>query len=193
LNGEYVVVEQVQHEILEKPVWVYNFEVASDHTYFVGENAVGVHNDCPKINKSQFSKTELDDLYSKGLLSADEFSKLTIDEVNTIIELRSKGNVVECIERIADDGTADFLVNGIRTELKTLKGTSTATAVTRIQEAFSDQYAEVALIDTRMSPHKYIESDLTTIVERVKGTFPDKQLPGKVIFILDNGRIVSYE
>jgi hypothetical protein len=46
LNGEYVVVEQVQHEILEKPVWVYNFEVASDHTYFVGENAVGVHNEC---------------------------------------------------------------------------------------------------------------------------------------------------
>jgi hypothetical protein len=46
LNGEYVVVEQVQHEILEKPVWVYNFTVADDHTYFVGENAVGVHNDC---------------------------------------------------------------------------------------------------------------------------------------------------
>jgi intein/homing endonuclease len=46
LNGEYVVVEKVQHEILEKPVWVYNFEVADDHTYFVGENAVGVHNEC---------------------------------------------------------------------------------------------------------------------------------------------------
>jgi hypothetical protein len=46
LNGEYVIVEQVQHEILEKPVWVYNFTVADDHTYFVGENAVGVHNVC---------------------------------------------------------------------------------------------------------------------------------------------------
>jgi hypothetical protein len=46
LNGEYVVVEKVQHEILENPVKVYNFEVADNHTYFVGENAVGVHNSC---------------------------------------------------------------------------------------------------------------------------------------------------
>jgi hypothetical protein len=46
LNGEYVVAEQVQHEILENPVWVYNFEVADDHTYFVGQNGVGVHNEC---------------------------------------------------------------------------------------------------------------------------------------------------
>ncbi|MDR1674141.1 MAG: EndoU domain-containing protein, partial [Oscillospiraceae bacterium] len=47
LNGEYVIVEQVQHEILESPVNVYNFRVADNHTYFVGENEVGVHNaDC---------------------------------------------------------------------------------------------------------------------------------------------------
>lgn len=28
LNGEYVIIEQVQHELLETPVTVYNFEVA---------------------------------------------------------------------------------------------------------------------------------------------------------------------
>ena len=39
-NGEMVVVEQVQHEILEAPVVVYNFEVADYHTYFVGTNGV---------------------------------------------------------------------------------------------------------------------------------------------------------
>jgi hypothetical protein len=50
LNGEYVVVEKVQHEFLENPVWVYNFEVSDDHTYFVGENAVGVHNECTGKN-----------------------------------------------------------------------------------------------------------------------------------------------
>ena len=45
LNGEYVVVEQVQHEILESPVKVYNFRVADNHTYYVGQdNAVLVHN-----------------------------------------------------------------------------------------------------------------------------------------------------
>ena len=47
LNGDYVVVEQVQHEILESPIKVYNFEVEDFHTYFVGDgDGVLVHNDC---------------------------------------------------------------------------------------------------------------------------------------------------
>lgn len=44
VNGEYVIVEQVQHEILESPVKVYNFRVAENHTYYVGKTSVGVHN-----------------------------------------------------------------------------------------------------------------------------------------------------
>lgn len=46
VNGEYVVVEQVQHEIFESPVTVYNFEVADFHTYYVGDTGVLVHNKC---------------------------------------------------------------------------------------------------------------------------------------------------
>jgi len=46
LNGEYVIIEQVQHELLESPVTVYNFEVKGFHTYFVGETSVLVHNRC---------------------------------------------------------------------------------------------------------------------------------------------------
>ena len=45
-NGELVTVEWVQHEILESPIKVYNFEVEDFHTYFVGENRVLVHNMC---------------------------------------------------------------------------------------------------------------------------------------------------
>ena len=45
-NGEYVVVEAIQHELLESPIKVYNFEVEDFHTYFVGESSVLVHNDC---------------------------------------------------------------------------------------------------------------------------------------------------
>ena len=45
-NGEYVVVEQVEHELLESPVRVYNFEVEGFHTYFVGDTSVLVHNAC---------------------------------------------------------------------------------------------------------------------------------------------------
>ena len=45
-NGEFVVVEWIQHEILENPIKVYNFEVQDFHTYFVGESSVLVHNLC---------------------------------------------------------------------------------------------------------------------------------------------------
>ena len=46
VNGEFVVVEKVEHEILENPVKVYNFEVEDFHTYFVGIENVLVHNVC---------------------------------------------------------------------------------------------------------------------------------------------------
>lgn len=49
-NGELVTVEWVQHEILESPIKVYNFEVEDFHTYFVGECGVLVHNECRNPN-----------------------------------------------------------------------------------------------------------------------------------------------
>ena len=45
VNGEYVVVEKVQHELLESPVKVYNFQVEDYHTYYVGVGVL-VHNRC---------------------------------------------------------------------------------------------------------------------------------------------------
>ena len=52
LNGEYVVVEQVQHELLESPETTYNFEVEDYHTYYVGSWSVLVHNRCEKYYKA---------------------------------------------------------------------------------------------------------------------------------------------
>ena len=46
VNGEYVVIEKVQHELLETPVKVYNFNVEDYHTYYVAESSVLVHNLC---------------------------------------------------------------------------------------------------------------------------------------------------
>ena len=66
LNGEYVVVEQVQHELLESPEITYNFEVEDYHTYYVGDEAVLVHNKCQnhhaisnKINRAKSSNPKL--------------------------------------------------------------------------------------------------------------------------------------
>jgi len=55
-NGDYVVVEQVQHEILESPIKVYNFEVQDFHTYYVSKNSVLVHNMCEIGNTDIESK-----------------------------------------------------------------------------------------------------------------------------------------
>jgi len=46
VNGEYVIVEQVQHELLEAPVKVYNLNVEDYHTYFVSDSGLLVHNKC---------------------------------------------------------------------------------------------------------------------------------------------------
>ena len=46
VNGEYVVIERTQHEFLEEPITVYNFEVEDFHTYYVGEQSLLVHNLC---------------------------------------------------------------------------------------------------------------------------------------------------
>ena len=50
VNGEYVVVEKVQHEILEAPITVYNFQVEDYHTYYVTDTGVLVHNICTTQN-----------------------------------------------------------------------------------------------------------------------------------------------
>ena len=44
VNGDRVVVEAIQHEILENPITVYNFEVEGNHNYYA--NDVLVHNTC---------------------------------------------------------------------------------------------------------------------------------------------------
>lgn len=71
-NGELVTVEWVQHEILEAPIKVYNFEVEDYHTYFVGENSVLVHNWCD------------DDL--DALRSGKDYYASSVDEAREMID-----------------------------------------------------------------------------------------------------------
>lgn len=52
VNGEYVVVEKIQHELLESPIHVYNFNVAGFHTYYVTGSGVLVHNVCQAAKKA---------------------------------------------------------------------------------------------------------------------------------------------
>ena len=44
VEGKDLIVEAIEIEEVDEPVTVYNFKVEDYHTYFVGENAVWMHN-----------------------------------------------------------------------------------------------------------------------------------------------------
>lgn len=48
-NGEHIIVERIQHELLNNPIPVYNFEVQDFHTYFVSNSCILVHNTCSPL------------------------------------------------------------------------------------------------------------------------------------------------
>ncbi len=75
-NCEFVVVEWIQHEILESPVKVYNFEVEDFHTYFVGKSSVWVHNMCVEKGTLEKNNVSKDKKLALGLSDyLDDFAE----------------------------------------------------------------------------------------------------------------------
>ncbi len=112
---------------------------------------------------------------TKGTLTG-KLDGLTSDERKMVDELLNAGYNVEIIPRDPNKKTPDFLINGVKTELKTLNGTSLNTPVTRIQEAFK-QGAEVVIIDGRKSGLTLEQAN--TVIERILGKYGG-ELPGEV-------------
>ena len=90
VNGKYVVVEKVQHEILEAPVTVYNFQVEDYHTYYVASGVL-VHNKCGGETTATKRGREMhkDWDYGPGVLKEETIAPGSrvdgIDYVNKII------------------------------------------------------------------------------------------------------------
>jgi hypothetical protein len=61
--------------------------------------------------------------------------KLTPEELAMMNEPKAAGNEVEQLPRITGKKTADFLVNGVRTDLKTVTGSSPTTIKSAIEAA----------------------------------------------------------
>ena len=75
LNGEYAILEQIQHELLESPIQVYNFQVEDFHTYYVGNTGVLVHNACsPKEVGSYLIKDSNDKVVYVGKGSVERMN-----------------------------------------------------------------------------------------------------------------------
>ncbi|MBQ8043955.1 MAG: hypothetical protein IJ272_07405, partial [Clostridia bacterium] len=83
-GGEYVTVEKIQHEILENPIKVYNFEVEDFHTYYVSDIDVLVHNMC-------FIKENRIPLDKETILKGKKFAKVKGRSVKGA-QLYKKGN-----------------------------------------------------------------------------------------------------
>lgn len=66
VNGEYVILEKIQHELLESPKTTYNFEVAGFHTYYVGNTSLLVHNSCRGEAVKKAWKAEADNVRNGG-------------------------------------------------------------------------------------------------------------------------------
>ena len=71
VNGEYVVVEKIQHELLESPVAIYNFQVQDDHTYYVSNIGVLVHNKCTETHHIVEQCQERLSGFSRKLIQSD--------------------------------------------------------------------------------------------------------------------------
>ena len=116
LNGEYVVVEQVQHELLESSETTYNFEVEDFHTYHVGEDCVLVHNSC--AHKSSSWRKQKSDYW-----------KSHQNTVSDLYEL-SPSN-----QALMAKGKAPFGYDGYRIELHHVSGINNSSVITPMTKA----------------------------------------------------------
>ena len=112
---------------------------------------------------------------NKGILNGSP-NGLTQAERKMVDDLLNAGKNVEIIPRSNVSKRPDFLVDGVKTELKTLNGNSLNTPVTRIQDGFK-QGAETVLIDARGT--NITKEQTNVIIHRALGVYNGK-LPGNV-------------
>ena len=115
VNGEYVTVEKVQHELLEEPVKVYNFEVEDFHTYYVGTDAqVLVHNEgCSVIGGGHGNSEHKNAINQKidELVASGEYAEIygnrslnTINKKTKVKNVKLTGKQRPDIVAIKNDG-----------------------------------------------------------------------------------------
>ena len=152
-----------------------------------GEMPDDAHLEIMKLNAAQYAANADGDVAEQQGTFSGKLDGLTVAERQMVDDLLNLGNNVEIIPRsnIQRDKTPDFLVDGVKTELKTLNGTSINTPISKIQKGFK-QGAEVVIIDGRYTEISL--QDAERILERAAGTYGGK-FPGKVEFWTKEGII----
>ena len=112
-------------------------------------------------------------------------NSLTNDERRVVNDLANEGHEVEMIPRSNTTKTPDFYVDHIKTELKTLHGSSLNTPITRIQEGFK-QGADKVIIDARNTSISLEQA--SSLLDRATGIY-DGKLPGTVEIWTSQGKV----
>ncbi|MCR4937141.1 MAG: HINT domain-containing protein [Lachnospiraceae bacterium] len=126
VNGDKVVLEKVQHEILESPVKVYNFEVEDFHTYFVGEEELLVHNACGNTTKSSATNHGAKRILERGFTRekitdiVENYSHKLYQPGGRVVYAKKVGNYYDVII-MNSDGEIITAVGGNTKSLRTLK------------------------------------------------------------------------
>ena len=117
--------------------------------------------------------------------------KISSHELQVANELAAQGKTVIRLPRetkIEGVKTPDFKVDGVKTEIKHLENPNTTTGMGRVKDGFK-QNAEKVIVDARGTGLTRQEAQI--IIDRARGTFPNKTLPGVVEVWID-GEIISY-
>lgn len=138
-NGELVTVEWVQHEILESPIKVYNFEVEDFHTYFVGENGVFVHNGCGDKTKADVLEENRKNGRAFETEKVSEFKK-SANEVQEQITIRTNDGTKFRIDAIGIDNKSGNVI------LQEYKSSKTAPLIKNQKKGFRELKANGGVI-----------------------------------------------
>ncbi|MBS7532025.1 hypothetical protein IC619_016385 [Hazenella sp. IB182353] len=110
-------------------------------------------------------------------------------EKRVVDDLVADGKVVKSIARDPKKGTSDFEIDGVITELKTLENNNLNTATKRIKTPFKKQGAEAVILDARAGDMS--REAALSVIKRAEGTFPNKQLPGRVEIWIKGGKVTN--
>lgn len=130
----------------------------------------------------------LDESGSAGMSNAARWAKLSLDEQMVAKALLESGRKLEILAPSSTQKTADFIVDGVSTELKTLTSEvfNENTAVTKIVEAF-DQ-GKAVILNARQ--YDLSIDQMKSLIERVVGSLNSKgkELSGTIEIWTQSGQ-----
>jgi len=123
-----------------------------------------------------------------GRIVSGSMDNLTGAERRMVNDLLARGNNLDIIPRTGSP-QFDFRINGVSTELKSLQNPNVNTGITRIKNGFKQNNPATVIIDARGTG--LTNTQANQMINRATGTYPNRQLPGRVEVWIDSGMVIG--